>query len=225
MIIEKLKSALRLDLALTLHQTGRLTGWPPEVVLHYAALASVPTVTRSLGLTRHSRPEPITFLCRDQKVAGYDGDLLRQLAGTAALRHLCQAPWSEWSVRAHEGGFQIAPGVWAAAPVPDAEWTRRHSDGSSDHWWVEYDAGSHVSSVLATRMLTYARPASHGDVARPQLWGAATRERTQFLMEVARAALPPAAICVVRTVDWGGPRPHGGAVGHRLRIQSSEVTP
>ena len=223
MIIEKLKAALRLDLALSLPQAGRLTGWPPELVLHYAHLAGIPVVSRPLGLTRHSRPQPVTFLVRDQKVAGYDGDLLRQLAGTAALRHLCQAPGSAWSVRAHEGGFQIAPGVWAAAPVPDAEWTLRHSDGSSDHWWVEYDAGSHVSSVLATRMLTYARPASHGDVARAQLWGAATRERTRFLIEVARTALPPSAICVVRTVDWNGPQAPRGAGGQRLRIQHSEM--
>ncbi|CAM4252062.1 hypothetical protein [Deinococcus marmoris] len=224
MIMEKLKSALRLDLVLTLWQAERLTGWPPELVLHYAHQAGMRIVVRELGLTRNSRPQSVTFLCCDQKVATYDGDLLRQLAGTAAMRLLCQAPWSEWTVLAHQGGIQISPGVWAAVPVPDAVWAR-WDDGQLTQWWIEYDVGSHVHSVLAVRMQTYARPASYGDVPRPQMWGAATRERTEFLMGVARAALPPSAICVVRTVDWTSPRPHRGPGGQRLRIQSEAVTP
>ncbi len=223
MVIDKLKSTLRLDLALTLRQAGRLTGWPPDLVLHYAHQAGVLMVTRNLGLTRNSRPQPVTFLCRDLKIAAYDGDLLRQLAGTAAMRHLCQAPHSGWSVWAHQGGIQIEPGVWAAVPVPDAVWTR-WDEGHPTQWWGEYDAGAHVRSLLITRMQTYARPASHGDGPRPQFWGAATRERTEFLMEIACAALPPAAICVVRTVDWGGPKTPSGGGGQRLRIQPGTVT-
>ncbi|THF87851.1 hypothetical protein E7T09_01025 [Deinococcus sp. KSM4-11] len=217
MTLETLARALRLDLALTVGQACRLTGHDVPTILNHAATAGWPLAERRLGLTRHSTPHHVTFLCRDARVAAYDGDLLRQLAGTAALRHHCGAGWGTWTVRAHDGAVQLSPDRWLSLPTPDAVWTC-WADGEVDHWWVEYDAGSHTTAVLAERLLSYAQPQRRGDVPRPQLWGTGSEARTRRILTLARRVLPDTAVVVVRTVDWCPPRPHDGGVGERLRI-------
>lgn len=201
MTLATLARTLRLDLALTLSQAGRLTGRPGPTILAWAHAGGGIVTTRPLGVTRHSAPSPVIFLCRDVRVAAYDGDLLRQLAGTAALRHHCGAGWGAWTVRAHDGAVQLAPDRWLSRPTPDAVWTRWAGE-DVDHWWVEYDAGSHTTAVLTERLLTYAQPARRGDVPRPQLWGTASEARTRTITQLARRVLPEDATVIVRTVDW-----------------------
>lgn len=219
-----LARALPLDLALTLGQACQLTGHPPHAVLDHAQQAGYHVVEHRLGLTRNSALGPVTFICRDARTAAYDADLLRQLAGTAALRHLCGAGSAVWRVCAHHGATRLASGQWLSQPTPDAEWESWDGNGDCITWAVEYDAGSHTYDTLTKRLMTYAQPARRGDIPRPQLWGAATLTRTLALIELARQALPPEALVIVRTVDWCPTLPPHDGVGQWLRIPASGET-
>jgi hypothetical protein len=114
------------------------------------------TVTRQIGLTRHSSGQ-VTFVCLEKRVGALEGAQLRHLAGVAEMRKMLGELPGAWESSAQRQ---------RALLLPDALW---HTKGGVVA--IEFDAGSYSPKQIEEKVWGYSR-----NYAR-QVWGTPTELR------------------------------------------------
>lgn len=163
--LDRLQEALESDRAVTAAQARSLS----RVTTKAARQAGLYVITRTVKEHCNSNQNhTVRFITHDPKVAKYDGNRLRHLAGTAALRQQLDIHPSRWLSDA---------GAAAATFVPDAVW-----ESPAGRVAVEYDAGSYSKETVMAKGLAFA------EFEGGQLWGVASAGRVPFVVAALREA-------------------------------------
>lgn len=127
---------------------------------------------RRVGMTRHTKARPCTFVAGDETVLDLRENALRHLAGVAEIRH---------RLGAEAGAWRSAADASFALLRPDAVW--RTPEGVIA---IEFDAGSYDPEQLRSKVAAFSGFAG-------QVWGAASKARaahvSRFLEQATNDAL------------------------------------
>lgn len=163
--LDKFQEALESDRAMTAAQARSLY----RVTAKAAREAGAYVITRTVKEHCNSnRNHTVRFLTHDPKVAKYDGNRLRHLAGTVALRQQLDVHPSRWVSDA---------GAALATFVPDAVW-----ESESGRVAVEYDAGSYSRETVMEKGRAFM------EFEGGQVWGVASEGRVPFVVATLREA-------------------------------------
>lgn len=163
--LDRLEEALESDRAMTAAQARSLY----RVTAKAARAAGLHVITRTVKEHCNSnRNHTVRFITNDPKIAKYDGNRLRHLAGAVALRQQLDVHPSRWCSDA---------GAAAATFVPDAVW-----ESGRGRVAVEYDAGSY------SRETVFEKGRAFAEFEGGQVWGVASAGRLPFVREVLREA-------------------------------------
>lgn len=122
---------------------------------------------RRVGVTRHTKARPRTFVAADETVLDLRERALRHLAGVAEIRHRLGAEPKAWRSTA-DASFALLR--------PDACW--RTPEGVIA---IEFDAGSYDPEQLRNKVSAFSSFAG-------QVWGAASKARAAHLSRFLEAA-------------------------------------
>lgn len=167
-VAQQLRRDLRVDRVATLKQVKTYY----QLGLSQLEAAGFLVFERSVGVTRHSKVKPCSFVTDNETVLDLGENTLRHLAGVTEIRHRLGAEPEAW---------RSAADASHALLRPDALW--RTPEGVIA---IEFDAGSYDPGQLRSKVDAFSSFAG-------QVWGAASKARaahlSRFLERAANDAL------------------------------------